>query len=305
MSFVEKNLEKQQRAQQATAASYSDAGIYGSVVTSTQRTLDANGAPSNIQTRSVHINLQALRAAGLLPPEHQERLIAKQYRQIKRPLIANAMGRGTAKLPGGHFIVMASALPGEGKTFTCMNLAFSMSLEKDLRVVLVDGDVAKPHISKLFGIEAEPGLLDVLRDPQLDIEQCILRTNVQGLYVLPSGKPSENATELLASARMEDIARRLGERDPQRIVLCDSPPLLLTTESQALAQAAGQIVVVVRAGETPHQAVLDALSHLVETKSIGLVLNQSRSEASGGYYYGYGIYGDNNTGGRRKDSQPG
>ena len=243
----------------------------------------ADAAPA----RQIAIDHQALRAAGLLPPENQDKALAQQYRRIKRPLIGHALGRGTARLDHGNLIMLASAMPGEGKTFMSLNLALSMTFEEDIRVLLVDADVAKPHISKLLGVENEPGLLDVLRDPKLDIESLILKTSIPGLSVLPAGKQSENATELLASARMQQLFSQMSERDPFRIVLFDSPPLLLTTESMALANVPGQIVVVVCAEKTPQKTILEALTQLGHDKPVSLVLNQSVRKAHSGYYSYY------------------
>lgn len=240
----------------------------------------------------IDLNFQALRAAGLLAPEHQELEIANQYRQIKRPLIANAIGRGVPKLANGHLIMMASALPGDGKTFTSVNLAMSLAAERDISVLLVDADVAKPHISRMFGLDQRPGLLDALQDESLDVESLIVDTNIRGLSMLPAGRHAHNATELLASSYMERIVAQLGAFDPHRIMLLDSPPLLLTNESRALAGIVGQIVIVVRAGFTPQQAVLDAISHLGEGKSIGLILNQNVVGSSEVHYYGQSAYGD-------------
>lgn len=243
--------------------------------------------PRHRTDKQIRVDRNALRRMEMLPPEHQERVLADQFRQIKRPLIVNAIGRGGEQLPRGQFIMMGSAMPGEGKTFTSLNLALSMALEKDISVLLVDADVAKPHISTIFGAANEPGLLDVLRDESIDVESVILPTDVPGLQILPAGRRSETATELLASHRMDELVAQLAARDPARIALIDSPPLLLTTESRALAQSVGQIVLVVRAGVTPQQAVLDAIEKLGEGRPISLVLNQSTS-APGGYYYGYG-----------------
>jgi protein-tyrosine kinase len=239
--------------------------------------------------RVITLDRAALREAGVLAPITEERVLAQQYRQIKRPLVENALGRGTPPLKNGQLIMLAGALPGDGKTFTSVNLALSLALEKDMRVLLVDADVAKPHISRVFGVEGEPGLLDVLRDERVDVESLIMATDMPGLSVLPAGHASETATELLASARMQALAAQLAALDASRIVLFDSPPLLLTTESRVLAGVMGQIVLVVSAGKTPQKAVLDALDLLGEGKSIGLVLNQSDEGAQAGYhrYYGY------------------
>ena len=301
MSFVEKAIKKLQETSRVRPS-------VGVVVGGTLRSVDANErartiisspvapamrrpAPKNI----IEINRTVLRTAGLLPPEHQERQISDQYRQIKRPLIANAIGRGAPKLANGHLIMAASALPNEGKTFTSINLAFSMAMEKDITVLLVDADVAKPHISRIFGVDKEPGLLDALLDESLDVESLILPTDVPGLSLLPAGNRSDTATELLASAHMERIVAKLGAHDPNRIVLLDSPPLLLTSESRALAGIVGQVILVVRADATLQHAVMDAISHLGENKSVGLVLNQCDTASNEGYYYGYSAYGDKAT----------
>lgn len=240
--------------------------------------------------RVVHIDFDALRHSELLPPHSQERQLAGEYRQIKRPLIANALGQGVPKLPKGHRIMVASALPGDGKTFTSINLALSFAKEQDLSVVLVDADVAKAHLSRTFGLYSEPGLMDLLRDESLDVESLLLPTNVPGLSLLPAGKGSDTAPELLASARMEDVAEQMCVRDPSRIVLFDSAPLLMSSEPLALANVVGQIVLVVRAGVTPQSAVFDAIELLGEGRHVGLVLNQADEQIRPGYYYQqYGI----------------
>ena len=252
-----------------------------------------NGTAPAPPRRVVHLDRAALVGAGFLPPDHKQRQIGDQFRHVKRPLLAAALGRGVEPLPNGRMIMLTSSLPGEGKTFVSINLALSISLERDTNVVLVDADVAKPHVSRLFGVDAEPGLLEAVKDENLDVESLILPTDIPKLSVLPAGKPSDTATELLASLRMESVVWRLGGLlDRKRIVIFDSPPLLLTSESRALAQHMGQIVLTVRAGDTPQHAVLDAIDCLGEGKSVSLILNQSESVNEAGYYYRDGAYGD-------------
>ncbi len=247
----------------------------------------AAAAPAGSQP-AVILDRATLRSAGLMPPEEELDVIARQYRKIKHPLVARAMGRGVAREPKGYLIMIASAMSGEGKTFTAMNLALSLSLEKDLSVLLIDADAPKPHLTRVMGLANAPGLLDVLRDPQLDVESLIHATNVRSLSFLPLGVGGDDATELLSSARMERAAALLGQRDSHRIVVFDSPPLLQTTESPALAHVAGQIVVVVRADSTPQPVLLDALNTLQGRAPVSLVLNQStQSGTAPYYYYGY------------------
>ncbi len=243
----------------------------------------------------VDIDFDRLREEGLLAPVDQQKLIADEYRLIKRPLLNNASGRGADQLADANLIMVASPLPREGKTFNCLNLALSMATEKDKSVVLVDADVAKPHISSLFGLEAEPGLIDLLTDSSRDVKEFLLKTNVPGLFLLPAGRFDEHATELLASRRMAAVVDSLSKTFPDRIVIFDSPPLMVTSEARVLASRMGQIVLVVRSGVTPQKSVVASLDSLDQNKAISLVLNQASrglgSETYGGYGYGYGGVG--------------
>lgn len=291
MSVIENAIKRLQAARAGGAATARDkeyGGAAPSGAAARRREVAPREANAAAPARTIVINQDALRVAGLLPPTHQERELAQQFRQIKRPLINNALGRGVAPVPQGNLIMIASAVPGEGKTFTSLNLAFSMRLEEDVSVLLVDGDVVNPRITRILGLENELGLLDVVRDPSVSPGSAILPTDVPGLSFLPAGRHDANATELLASARMRDVVALLSGHDAARMVLFDSAPLLLTTESQALAQVVGQILVVVRADETAQHTVLEALQSFDEGKAVSLVLNQSMKQPHAGYYYQYG-----------------
>jgi protein-tyrosine kinase len=299
MSLVETAIKKlQQSARDAKTAKPETVSRAPAPEPAVAAVVPAKPAPAQVLSRTVsrhaaiHVDRAGLRAGGFIAPEDQERQIADQFRQIKRPLITNASGRGAKKIPNGHLIMTASALPNEGKTFTSINLALSLAAEKDITVLLVDADVAKRHISRIFGVEKEPGLLDALQDDTLDLESLIIPTDIPGLNLLPAGNRTSIATELLSSAHMESTFARLGAHSPNRIVLLDSPPLLLTSESRALAAIAGQVVVVVNARTTPQRAVLDAVSYIPADKSVGFILNQCNVQASEGYYYGDGTYGE-------------
>jgi protein-tyrosine kinase len=287
MSLVEKALRKlQQSTPRVPITPGGAADVAVSVQTPPERVRERI-VPSGLGEPLV-IDIGALRTAGLLPPQTEEHQLAQQYRRVKRPLIASAIGRGAPRVQGGQLIMITSALAGEGKTFTSLNLALSMSTDKDAHVVLVDADVAKPQISRLLGLQDAQGLLDALRQPDLDVERLIRPTDVPNLSILPAGTRSSEATELLASARMEQVTAALAEQDRRRIVLFDSPPLLHTTESHALAQSMGQVVVVVRAESTSQPILLDALKLLEGHRAVSLVLNQSVKSARTAYYYRYG-----------------
>jgi protein-tyrosine kinase len=239
------------------------------------------------------LDTNALRAGGYLPEEDQDRQSAEQYRRIKRPLIDKALS-GTITVGEPRVIMITSALPGDGKTFTSINLAMSMALERDITVLMVDCDVAKRHVSEIVGMKQDAGLLDALVDESVDIESLVAPTNLRGLSILPAGTRVESTAELLSSNRMRQVIAGLCSRVPRRILLLDSPPLLITNEGQALVKIAGQIVLVVRAGHTPRQAVQDAIALFDTQQAGGLILNQVQMNKTEGYYgYGsYGTYGD-------------
>ena len=188
--------------------------------------------------------------------------------------------------------MVASALSGEGKTFTSVNLCLSIARERDWSVVLVDADSSKAHLTRLFSAEREPGFMDLLCDPGLSFEDLVMPTDIPGLSLLPAGAHDADASELLASRRMKELCLELSSADVGRMIVFDSSPLLLTTEAIALASQVGQVLMVVRADSTQQQSVLAALEKLDPEKAINCVLNQtSGADLSESYGY-YGNYGD-------------
>lgn len=254
-------------------------------VSTTESDAPAQPPPTAAPARSIRVDPALLREHGLLPPPAEERRIASEYRGVKRTLLANLNGRAGEPLPKANLMMVASALPGEGKTFTSVNLALSLALEKDYAVTLVDADVVKPNISRALGLADEIGLIDLLGDGSLTIRDVEIGTSVPGLTVIPAGRPRDTSAELISSARAAKIFAS-WERDPRRIFVLDSTPLLLTNESRLLAEFAGQVVLVVRADVTPKSAVQAALDQLPGGRFVGLVLNQYSRAAD--EYYGYG-----------------
>lgn len=238
------------------------------------------------------INLARLHRMGVVAPDAEKSQIAEEFRIIKRPLIANAFGQGTARVKNGNLIMVTSSLPGEGKSFCAINLAISMAMEMDRTVLLVDADVAKPRVPEYLGIHADKGLLDVLQDKDLKLSDVLVKTDIAKLTVLPAGRTYKRATELLASAAMTRLVEDIGNRYPDRIILFDSPPLLATSESSVLATHMGQIVMVVEAEKTSQEAVREALSHIQSCEVVGMLLNKTTPTPGADYYYGYyGSYG--------------
>jgi protein-tyrosine kinase len=230
------------------------------------------------------IDREMLRVAGLAPLPSAERRLTSEYRALKRGVLAFMARRG-ANVENANSLMVASAVPGEGKTFTSLNLAVSLAAERDWTVVLVDADIAKHHLSTVLSIDDERGLLDVLSDPQMSLADVMYRTVVPGLHVVPAGRSSEASTELIASARMSQALNELLREEPRAIVIFDSSPILLTTDSRALADAVGQVLLVVSADSTPRASVMEAISALGDGHHIGLVLNQYQGTALQQSYY--------------------
>jgi exopolysaccharide/PEP-CTERM locus tyrosine autokinase len=248
-------------------------------------------SPEMALSRRVVLDLDALTAAGIIRPDAPRSQLADEYRVVKRPLIDNAMGKGAAPIKDGNLIMITSALPNEGKTFTAANLAMSIAMELDNTVMLVDADVARPSLLKALGLPPARGLLDVLVDESIDLQHVLLRTNVEKLTILPSGTAHPRATELLASDAMVRLLEDMASRYSDRIIIFDSPPLLVTTEARTLASHMGQVVIVVKAESTAHADVKHALATIEACPVKLMLLNQAKTSAQDGYGYGYG-YGN-------------
>ena len=235
----------------------------------------------------VKLDLDAIAASGLLVPNAARNQLSDEFRVVKRPLIANAMGKGATPIPHGNLIMVTSALPGEGKSFSAINLAISIAMELDNTVMLVDADVARPSLLTMLGLPTAEGLLDVLQVNSVDISNVLLRTSIEKLSILPSGTPHPRATELLASETMVRLLDDMSKRYSDRIIIFDSPPLLLTTEARVLATHMGQVVVVVNAENTTQSAVKEAIATIDSCPVKMMLLNQARQTTADTYGYGY------------------
>ncbi len=239
------------------------------------------------------LNLAQLKAAGMLTPDNSRSLIAEEYRAIKRPLLKNAFKTSATDVIHPNLIMVTSAIPGEGKSFTSINLAMSIAMELDHTVLLVEADVAKPAIARYLGLpENVKGLVDFLSDERMSLEEVLLPTNVPKLTLLRAGSFHHQATELLASQNMSRLIGELAERYADRVVIFDAPPMLVSSEAAVLSSLVGQIVMVVEYGKTPQRVVKDALHLIGHDKIVGVVLNKSYGGSSPGYGYGYyGVVG--------------
>ena len=247
--------------------------------------------PEEGRRPAVHIDLSRLQAAGLLPPESSREQLEGEFRRMKRPLLANITGRGVVKVDRGESIMVTSALPGEGKTFTAFNLARSLAQEPDWEVVLVDGDNVRQSLTRMLGLESSKGLMDVLSqsdDPH--VEDVVLQTDIPRLMFVPAGTRHALATEYLSSKHTSLVLDSLAAKR-NRVLLFDAPPLLGAPESLVLSEVVGQIIMVVKAGSTERKAVAAALQPLDRRKAINFLLNQvvrAYGDSYGGFRYGYG-----------------
>jgi receptor protein-tyrosine kinase len=239
-------------------------------------------------SREVEINIRRLIQRGMVTPNLPRSRIAEEFRLIKRPLLKNATASGVPGVENGSLIMVTSSLPGEGKSFTAINLAISIAMEMDYRVLLVDADVARPSVLNRLGLPPERGLMDVLAGDVSSLSEVILRTNIEKFSLLSAGMPHARATEMLASDAMVQLLEQMVTRYANRIIVFDSPPLLVTTEARVLATHMGQIIVVVEAAKTTHGTVKQALATIESCPVKMMVLNKARETNVGGYGYRYG-----------------
>ena len=234
----------------------------------------------------VEVDLERLARNGYLSKGQERSTLASEFRLIKRPLLRNVVREKGQEPNRTSLMMITSAVAGEGKTFCAINLALSIAMEVDTSVLLVDADVVRPAVLERLGVSSRPGLLDVLTGDVRDLSDVILRTNIPKLSILPAGTPHAMATELLASAAMDEILLDLAARYPDRVIVLDAPPLLLTTESPVLASRVGQVVIVVDAARTPAHKVAQAFA-TVETCPVVLSLLNKCSDATASDGYGY------------------
>jgi protein-tyrosine kinase len=244
---------------------------------------------SDRRSREVQLDLDLLFRQGYLVRESSHSLLADQLRIIKRPLLRNVHpDPGAAQIRRPNLILVTSALPGEGKTFFSINLAMSIAMEVDHSVLLVDADVVRPAVMERCGVAPSRGLMDVLRNPGLELADVMLKTNVPKLSLLPAGSLMKQSSEMLASAAMDRLLDELARKYSDRIIIFDAPPLLPTTESRVLASRVGQVLMVVEADRTEQTRVAQAFAALEHCPVVMSVLNKTAA-GNPASAYGYGV----------------
>lgn len=188
-------------------------------------------------------------------------------------------------------VVVTSSLPGEGKTTTAANLAVAYA-QQGLQVLLIDCDLRRPRLHKVFELPASPGVTELALG-HTALGEAVRRTSVEGLFLLPSGTLPPNPSELLGGARMRNTLQGLSQRFD--LLILDSPPLHAAADAAIVGREVDGVLLVVRAGQTERGAAQQAVQQLVTVgaRIVGAVLNDADAKVPqyGGYYYN-DYYGD-------------
>lgn len=230
------------------------------------------------------LDLEALAEAGMVVPGRESSVLAEEMRLIKRGL---AKVTGAQAGTGPLLIAVTSAGPGEGKSFVAANLALSIAMEPERRVLLVDADTTRPGISRMLGLPTSPGLTDLLHDDQRRYSEVTLRTNLPALTLMPPGTPYPQFAELFSGSRMRMFCEGLRGAAAQTVVLFDAPPVLASSVGSAVANLVDETLMVIAAESSEIGRVTEALGMLESARSLRLVVNKVRSGTSVGGYYSY------------------
>jgi Mrp family chromosome partitioning ATPase len=236
------------------------------------------------------ISRDVLAANGFIVPGAPMNALAEEFRLLKHRLLAGIESAKKQSEEKRRTVLVCSSQPKEGKTFSAINLALSLAGEKEFEVLLVEADFLKPDALALLGIPGGEGFVDILLDPEVDPESYVIRTDVSGLSVLPAGAKTNNVPELLASDRCREVLAKLVAGNQRRIVIFDSPPVLMASHATVLSDLVGRALVVVRADTTTEADLREAIG-LLQGCETSLLLNGAGLAVTGrkfGSYDGYG-----------------
>ena len=232
------------------------------------------------------IDRDMLTETGMIVPGQAVTPLAEEFRLVKRQLLITARAVASKSIDRARTLLVSSAHAGDGKTFCAINLAISLSAERDVEVLLVDADFAQPDVLDRLGLEDGPGLLDALTDRSIDPETLVIPTDIPQLSLLPAGTRTVSDTELLASERAIEVLMRLVSANPNRIVIFDSPPALAASPASVLAELVGQTMLVVRADRTSEGDLRKAVALLDACDELHLVLNSVSLQPGKGRRFG-------------------
>lgn len=231
------------------------------------------------------IDMATLQRAGLFDWTRGRSRISEEFRLAQRQLLRTAFSPN-AEAGFSNLLLVTSARPGEGKSFTSLNLACSVALQGDHHVLLIDSDAKRDSICQALGLGDAPGILDLASDPTLDASRLILHTEIEHLSILPVGQERGRSSELFASREMTQLVQRLGRRYSDRLVILDAAPCLSTSDPAALAPIVGQILFVVEAERTQRDEVEAALDLVQACPQIMMLLNKVQMSTR----YTFGAY---------------
>jgi|SRR5579871_292369 len=244
--------------------------------------------------KTVHLDLTRMRRSNMVTPDNLTSQLSNEYRSIKRKILRKARDPETRAMIK-NLVMVTSALPKEGKTFTTINLAMSLAAERGLSVLLIDGDVVRPSVEGVFRNPPKEGLLDYLANKVPHIGDVTHRVaDVPNLSVIFSGRPMPHSPELVASARMLDLCAELASV-PDRIILIDTPPVLGAPEAAALAPYMHQVLVVVASDRADRHQLRRTVDTVSTCRSISLLFNMAPAwhevDYAPYYYYSKGNAG--------------
>ena len=199
----------------------------------------------------------------LLQPRSFE---SEQFKILRTNLLFPVSGKPV------RLLMVTSAVPDEGKSFVAANLAVSIAQNINEHVLLIDCDIRKPRIQSYFGFSNVPGVSDYLAS-KMSLTSLLLKTSLKKLTILPGGKPPHNPSELLSSKKMSELLEEVKKRYHDRYIIIDSPPPRFIAESNAIAKQVDGIIVVVKYGSTPREAVKDLVQSVGKEKVLGVIAN--------------------------------
>jgi protein-tyrosine kinase len=222
------------------------------------------------------IDRRLLEHAGLLDRKTWRSRVGEEFRVTQGQILRAAFCGDTAGTAPANLLMVTSARPGEGKTFTALNLAAGIAHAGDRAVLLLEIDRKPASLSHTLGLSEAPGLLDLAIDPSLNPGEVIVPTAFEKLCVLPLGRDQNDGTDQLATRQMTLLIRDLGRRYDDRLVILDAPPCLASSGPSTLAPIVGQILLVVEAGRTQREELEAAIDLVQACPTISLLLNKVR-----------------------------
>ncbi len=240
---------------------------------------------------SVNSRMVTVREHFIKNTDHFEARIAKDYTSSSVKEAYKILSTNLAlslNKEGCRRVIITSALPNEGKTTNCFNLGIALA-QMNSKVLLIDSDLRKPALYKLFSLSKGPGFSEVLAGG-LSSAEAIQTTGYSNLQVLSAGETPTNPVELLGSAAMRELISEASEQ--YDFVLLDMPPVNLVADVLTISELVDGTVLVVREGETKHPEFQRALSSLkfAHAKILGIILNDVNMNRIYGSQYGYGKY---------------